>query len=192
MLCWTQGGSGKRPSDRVHSMLVLVKRRRYAPGSTLMWQIVLFMLPWFHYGKFFTDVMKVTGVMEPPDSPDSISQGGGGVVQAQLNDTLAEANSTYYSWARYSGRIGKNGLPWDPFPAPIDGDTGEKIGGGWWAPSAEAAVLHMFALTIVYHILAWYMGQVVDSQQPIWFLIMPEYWGCAKPKILPRLLMRML
>ena len=51
---------------------------------------------------------------------------------------------------------------WQPFPEVYD-INGDPIGGRWFAPSVYDSMRYMFALNIVYYVLAWYLGQVISS-----------------------------
>ena len=140
----------------------------YSPNETTFWKVIFFLMPWFHYCKIFTNVLSVTKVQglglgqTAASSPPMVTAAD---IQYALdnNSSLivnATQNSTYYKWERIYQPVGlANG---EPFPEVYD-INGDPIGGRWFAPSVYDSMRFMFALNIVYYILAWYLGQVITS-----------------------------
>ena len=149
----------------------------YSADTDAMSQFVLFLLPWYHYGKILTGVMAVTGIVTPPESEATELVDDGSVL---WNVTGVAANSTYYTWERFTGPIGQNGLPWVPFDAPVDSDTGDEIGGPWFAPSGFDSCMYLMALSCVYLVLAWYLGQIASGTHGFFFPFTPSYWGLSQ------------
>lgn len=142
----------------------------YSPVETVFWKIIFFLMPWFHYNKIFNNILSVTKVQGLGFGESSFTAPGTSfateddIQNAQNTNTSvivnATQNSTYYNWDRIYEPVG---LPTgEPFPEVYD-VNGDPIGGAWYAPSVHDSMMYMFALNVIYFILAWYLGQVLSG-----------------------------
>ena len=141
----------------------------YSPVETMFWKIIFFFMPWFHYNKIFNNILSITKVQglglgeASPMLPSTIAtQDDIQAAQDSNTSTILNVtkNSTYYKWENIYDPIGLS--TGEPFPEMYD-INGDPIGGAWFAPSVHESMMYMFALNVIYFILAWYLAQVLGS-----------------------------
>ncbi len=141
----------------------------YSPVETTFWKIIFFLMPWFHYNKIFNNILTVTkvqglGLGELAASPLASFTTAEDIQNAEDNNASViinvTKNSTYYKWERIYEPVGTS--TGEPFPEKYD-INGDSLGGTWYAPSVHDSMMYMFALNVIYFILAWYLGQVLSG-----------------------------
>lgn len=141
----------------------------YSPAVSFAAKLVLWPMPWYHYGKIISDIMSAL----------SSKKGGHAAVAALAATGLGSSNGPpdqklFYAWEDL----------WDPI-----GPMAAKVNGApvtWYAPSAGFNMQMMLVLCAFYIAVAWYFSQVfsgdLGASESIVFPCTPRYWGFGRKK----------